>query len=265
MTPARSNIIVTLRRSIASPKIKRQSRECNGASCRIRTGVICLEGRGLWPTGRTMLILTRYKINLPERDMAYLYSLSTECGPSKSDADSFASYFDGLTFSLLTGTVSKCQNRTFQDSEGNWWVIVMPDNISLSGVNTEPDYFELTECGLRLYERIKTAPTFRYSLAGVEVDMFSTYSEILNSVCTSPNGQKFFHNFPGLVLRQDVWQAAERPEGFWTFRPGFAWQPYQGEAFPFKQNKVLRAIWQDIAAIYDSTTNHRVNQIFAPE
>jgi hypothetical protein len=35
----------------------------------------------------------------------------------------------------------------------------------------------MTELGILLYQRLLSAPPFRYALAGIEVDEFRTYSE----------------------------------------------------------------------------------------
>jgi len=179
--------------------------------------------------------------------------------------DEFAAHFDKLSFVLSTGTESQCKSRVFQDNEGNWQVIVFPTCISRSGVNSEKDYIELTECGLRLYKRLLTAPTFRYSLAGIEVDGFSRFSELVNLVWTGSFGQKSVFHHPGLFLRQDVWEHIGKPVGLWKFRPGFGWNSYQGEAFRFHGKKHLLELWKSVVTIHNPNAKHNEFQLFVPE
>jgi hypothetical protein len=54
----------------------------------------------------------------------------------------------------------------------------------------------MTEVGILLYQQLRSAPTFRYALVGLEVDEFRTYHEL----CEEPNCL-----FPGIVLNQSVW------------------------------------------------------------
>ena len=53
--------------------------------------------------------------------MAWIFSLSAECGSDQSKSDKFAQHFQGM--SLLLSNGRQCQYRTdiFQDIEENWW------------------------------------------------------------------------------------------------------------------------------------------------
>jgi hypothetical protein len=81
----------------------------------------------------------------------------------------------------------------------------------------------MTELGILLYQRLRSAPTFRYALAGVEVDEFRTYHELLEE---SPAP-----TFPGLVLAEAVWQRMGAPPTFRSFCLGYVWKPYEGEVY----------------------------------
>jgi hypothetical protein len=52
--------------------------------------------------------------------MAWIFSLSAECGSDKSDAHKFAQHFEGISW--LSSNSRQCQSRTdiFQDIEENW-------------------------------------------------------------------------------------------------------------------------------------------------
>ena len=81
----------------------------------------------------------------------------------------------------------------------------------------------MTELGILLYQRLRSAPTFRYALVGVEVDEFRTYSELLEDSSSLA--------FLGLVLVQTVWEAIGSSPGFRPFSPGYVWKPYEGEVY----------------------------------
>jgi len=38
-------------------------------------------------------------------------------------------------------------------------------------------------------------------------------------------------DWQGLVIAEELWEAAGRPAAYEPFRPGCLWQPYQGESF----------------------------------
>ncbi len=128
--------------------------------------------------------------------MTWAFSLSAECGSNQSAANNFAEHFDGLSLVLDNGLESKCHTAIFQDSEDHWWCQVCPDNISGTGISTPDIAYTMTEMGLRLYQRLKSSPPFRYALVGIEVDEFRTYSELSEDILTT--------HFPGLVLAENT-------------------------------------------------------------
>lgn len=87
------------------------------------------------------------------------------------------------------------------DVEGNWWCKVIPKGTVASD----------------LYRSLKYAPDYRYAIAGLEVDKFRTYSELLQETDLKP--------FDGLVLSEATWKAIKAPEGFVAFAPGYVWRP----------------------------------------
>lgn len=155
--------------------------------------------------------------------MAWIFSLSAECGSEQARAQEFSQHFDGVYWTLSNGTQSKCEVSIFQDIEDNWWCQVCPNNISEVGVDTPETAYLMTELGLLLYQGLLSAPSFRYALVGVEVDEFRTYNELLEDL---PN-----FAFPGLVLSLSIWQESGSPQNFQHFCSGYVWKAYEGEVY----------------------------------
>lgn len=155
--------------------------------------------------------------------MAWMFSLSAECGAEQAIAEQFVHHFDQVSWVLSNGSESQCRVGIFQDIEENWWCRVCPSSISEVGIDTPESAYLMTELGILLYPRLRSAPTFRYALVGVEVDEFRTYSELLEDSSSLA--------FPGLVLVQTVWEAINSSPGFRPFSPGYVWKPYEGEVY----------------------------------
>lgn len=156
--------------------------------------------------------------------MAWVFSLSAECGEERGGAERFAQHFAGIEWVLSSGDRTHCNAGIFQDFDRNWWGQVCPSGVSQVGVDTPEAAFSMTEIGILLYQHLRSAPPFRYAIVGVEVDEFRTYTEL-----TEPLEKPFV--YPGLVLAEVVWQAVGSPPGFQHFSSGYVWQPYEGEVY----------------------------------
>lgn len=167
--------------------------------------------------------------------MAWIFSLSAECGATQEAADSFAKHFKESSWVSSGEEAWKCSTQVFQDGEGNWWCMVCPSGISEIGVISPEDAHQMTKVGLLLYRRLRSAPSFRYALVGVEVDEFRTYSELVTA-----DGESDIV-VAGLVLAEEVWQQMGCPVGFRSFKSGYFWKPYEGEVYsPLKASSELR-------------------------
>ncbi|MEB3230178.1 MAG: hypothetical protein VKJ64_04150 [Leptolyngbyaceae bacterium] len=155
--------------------------------------------------------------------MAWIFSLSAECGADERQAKQFAQYFQSMNWMLSNDRQCQCQSDIFQDMEENWWCRIWPSNMSAIGIESPESAYLMTELGILFYHYLRTAPTFRYALVGVEVDEFRTYSELLEDDTDL--------SIPGLVLAVEIGQALEMPSGFRHFAPGYVWQPYEGEVY----------------------------------
>lgn len=155
--------------------------------------------------------------------MVWAFSLSAECGSDRTATEQFAQHFDALSCVLANGQQSQCHTAIFQDIEDNWWCRVCPSDISNIGIDRSEIAYQMTELGLLLYQRLQSAPPFRYALVGVEVDEFRTYHELISEVNLP--------SFPGLVLAETVWRSLGASTLFRPFRTGYVWQPYEGEVY----------------------------------
>jgi hypothetical protein len=134
---------------------------------------------------------------------------------------------------LSNGRQVLCQAEVFQDLDANWWCRVFPSGISEVGINTPETAYLMTELGILLYQRLRSAPTFRYALVGVEVDEFRTYSELLEESLNVA--------FPGLVMAETVWQAMGSSPAFRSFTFGYVWKLYEGEVYkPLLSSSALK-------------------------
>jgi len=149
--------------------------------------------------------------------MAWIFSLSAECGPQKEAARAVARHFDKFVVTLGDGTSITCNGETFYDGQ-NWWACVCPMGVTTTGIREEQDREQLTQIGSALYERLRTAPAFRYALFGVELNGFVYYKELDENIVTG--GRK------GLVLSETAWRHFGSPEIFVPFAPGYRWQPF---------------------------------------
>ena len=155
--------------------------------------------------------------------MVWAFSLSVECGQAQNAAEQFCEHFEGISLTLSNGALSQCRTTVFQDMDENWWCRVCPSDISETGIEASDSTYLMTELGILLYQRLRTAPAFRYALVGVEVDEFRTYGELLAESSTLM--------FPGLVLSEPTWQSMASPASFCAFSSGYVWQPYKGEVY----------------------------------
>ncbi len=155
--------------------------------------------------------------------MAWVFSLSAECGSDEINAHKFAQHFEGMSVLLSNGRQCQCRTDIFQDIEENWWCRVSPSNLSEVGIDSPESAYSMTELGILLYQSLRFAQTFRYALVGVEVDEFRTYGELIEDLSNL--------SIPGLVLTKALEQELGISSNFRSFSPSYVWQPYTGEIY----------------------------------
>ena len=110
--------------------------------------------------------------------MALIFGLAIAFGRNKATADKAIKHFKGRRFKFTNGLESILETQCLEDREGNSWLLVCPNNLSKSGISSEEDAKQMSEIGEFLYKLLRTAPSFRYALVGVEVELFRLESEI---------------------------------------------------------------------------------------
>ena len=165
--------------------------------------------------------------------MAWVFSLSVECGPNRDSAEQISTHFDAVAWNLSNNVCFQCNTAVFQDVDDNWWCRVCPDSLSEIGIESADSAYLMTELGILLYQRLKSVSNYRFALVGVEVDEFRTYSELLDD---APD-----LDIPGLVVTDTLWQSTGQSSTFRPFSPGYVWQPYEGEVYkPLSVSSALR-------------------------
>ena len=155
--------------------------------------------------------------------MAWVFSLSAECGNLRESAEKFTDYFQGLTLKFADGLEIPCDANVFGGGESSWWSLVNPRSIIAGGSDCVVEHCKTeraSEAGFLLYEHLKNAPPFRYAIVGWEVDGFADAEELDTADLQALNG---------LVLSQEF---CERLDCFSTlepFAPKYYWRPYRGE------------------------------------
>ena len=159
--------------------------------------------------------------------MAWSFELAAEFGPDGTTAaEAFAHHFCGLrwTFEDPHWPVTDVSAGAQQAEAENWWAIACPSGIHRSGSPMdEDDARRMTAIGFRLYERLKSAPPYRFASVGAEVFDFRAAHE-LPPVLLQPG-------LHGLVLSEPLWNEFGKPSLYVPFVPGYFWRPYRGVTF----------------------------------
>jgi hypothetical protein len=156
--------------------------------------------------------------------VAWIFELAAECGSEREAAVRFGRHFDGVELRLPNDRISLCKFDSkiiTTDEEGNAWAEIIPSGISGSGIRDENDAQDMTQAGVALYDKLRSAPAFRFALVGVETGQFAlmrSLPEMINHPASH-----------GLVISRSIWEQLGRPDGFESFSDGYLWKPYQGQ------------------------------------
>ena len=139
--------------------------------------------------------------------MAWLFSLSAECGGEREAAEHFGRAFAGKAVGGHPTQVAVFEGA------GAFWCRVVVDDIDTSDEGAA----ERRAIGGLLRDRLRDAPAFRFAHVGVEVDLFRGWDELV--------GERFNHPaMDGVVLSEAAYRHAGSPAGFEPFRPGYVWR-----------------------------------------
>lgn len=84
-----------------------------------------------------------------------------------------------------------------------------------TGIQNEEERALLTAIARKLYDHLRSAPPFRFAMAGVEVDGFRSIHELDADDL----------RIDGLVVNEEICSQIECPDTLEAFAPGYRWQP----------------------------------------
>ncbi len=156
--------------------------------------------------------------------MALLFELAAEIGTDRAAAERFARFFDGTRWQL-PGT--PCFETTVgaeiaTGESGRYWVCAVPSGLSTSGVRGPEDARQMTEVGFLLYEKLQSAPPYRFASVAIEAFVFRDVEDLPAILLPHSSSD-------GLVLSESLWMSFGQPAIFVPFAPGYRWRPYRGE------------------------------------
>jgi len=150
--------------------------------------------------------------------MAWIFELEADC-VKKEAAEAFGSHFSGLTYLLPDGRECRVEPSGvsgFEDSVHHFRCCVVPTGASQTGykdvLRTDDERKQLA---VFLYERLRTAPPFRFAVVGVECHEFDPFDRT-----------GALDAFDGLVVSEQMFNEAGQPREFEPFTPGYFWVPF---------------------------------------
>ena len=143
------------------------------------------------------------------------FMLCAECGPDQGRGLAVAAHFDQHPLPSPGGAPCLAGAWARADGEGNHWAELEPSG----PVGHALSAAARTAIGLALYERLRTAPPFRYALVGLEVQEFGLRSELTPKAVT----------LSGRVLSDALAAELSGVPGGVTFAPGYMWTPWRGD------------------------------------
>ena len=154
--------------------------------------------------------------------MASIFELAIETGPAEAASLAVAQHFENFQVELGSNKyLSVCRTAQWTDSDKNCWCSIIPSGASRTGgigdvITSKQDLFELASS---LYNRLRSAPSFRYAVCGFDVTPFDSYSRLIAA-------KGCLHQyFNGLVLANWLWAELGKPSGYEVFSSSARWTP----------------------------------------
>src|SRR5262249_53535816 len=107
-------------------------------------------------------------------------------------------------------------------------ISVWSRDLSNTGVHSVESALETTEAGLRLYQRLKTAPPFRFARAAWEAGNVPA-RDLPDYMTTYGEGKRRLD--VDCVLDEALYRSLGSPEFCYPFRDGYWWTRYRGETY----------------------------------
>ena len=158
--------------------------------------------------------------------MAIIFELYVEC-ETKEQADRQAAHFAGLSFLLPCGREVFWKSNIEKADLETWEVYVWSDQLDHWGICTLEDTVNATECGIRFYHRLLSAPDFLFAYTGF--NPCCPAAELADFLSLNSDGSR---SCPFTCVLSDTLAKALGPlRSFKPFRPGYVWNEYQGENY----------------------------------
>jgi hypothetical protein len=161
--------------------------------------------------------------------MAIIFELTALCA-SIPERDAFVRHFDALEHRLVT---TKRTIRWVARADTLYTPFAITGRVpglSKWGVRTVKDALEVTECGLRFYDHLRSAPPFRYAIAGWESGNIPP-DEIVEWLTPDEPGVIYPWQGSTYVVDAQLFAEIGEPAGWKPFREGHWWVPYHGELY----------------------------------
>lgn len=164
--------------------------------------------------------------------------LVIECG-EQATALQQCHYFAGTVFDLADRARYVCGEEIFQDFTGCWWCIVWP-----VGTSTIPHTrLHITLLQMLLYDKLKSAPLFRYGFAAVGSRDYLSTTDTPSATAYTKIEQG---NLPlicyqqGIVFSESLYQNMSRKaQSIESFSTGYLWLPVRSKLFTAREKEPI--------------------------
>lgn len=155
------------------------------------------------------------------------FGLWAEC-ENEASLDKLKAHFDGLQHTLLTGRTITFGAGIDNSSVRGLSVGAMQLQQNGRGIENLKDALEVTEAGIILYHRLKTAPDFRFVNVGWNAEG-TTSEDLSNCVETLSDGNRWLN--VECALNDELYKQLGSPVSLRQFREGYWWRKYLGETY----------------------------------
>jgi hypothetical protein len=161
--------------------------------------------------------------------MAIIFELSALCHGA-TEREAFVRHVDGFEHELTTTGRTIRWNSQPDTMYSPFAVTGHAAGLSNRGVRTVVDALEATEAGLRLYDRLRSAPRFRYAIVGWDSGNIPP-DELVEWLTDDDGSDGWLLNGPPYVVDAELYAEIGKPQPYKPFHDGYWWVPYRGEQY----------------------------------
>ena len=172
--------------------------------------------------------------------MAVIFQLWAECKDEES-LDKLKVHFDGLEYTLLNGRTLRF-STSITEIPTNGLIVESFQIGKGRGIENLNDALEATEVGMFFYSCLRTAPDFRFTSVGWDVENSYTSNELSECVRNLEDGRRIWNGFE-CVINDELYKELGSPIQLWRFADKYWWSKFSGESymplFSDDQNELL--------------------------